>query len=122
MIRPRNDKRISREFPSVVAGDAGNERLWLQISQRNGLMVEGPRAYCHRLISTTSLHLVVAALPLHEISVNVALSIIGQLTCLQRPHWKASVSAQCSVAPKESNRFSSAILRFSACCFSEVIS
>ena len=81
--------------------------------------------YRHRLISTAGLGLTVSTFPLGN---SLCWRESGRVerrerrTCLQRPHWNASVSASCSPAPRVLNRFSSAILAFSALRSSDAIS
>jgi hypothetical protein len=42
VVKPDNNKKTSRELPSIVADGAGNECLWSGISKRNRLTTEGP--------------------------------------------------------------------------------
>jgi len=75
VIKPDNNKNTSRELPSIVADGAGNERLSLQVSNRNHCDRGSSGTYRHRLISTASLGLAITTFPLHGISVNAVLRI-----------------------------------------------
>lgn len=120
-IKPGNNKGTSGELPTVVADSAGNECLVVN-QYMESLSKRGSIAHGHRFVSAASLRLAVSAFSLRRTSVEGILSGVGQQTCLQRPHWKASVSACCSAAPIELNRLSSAIFRFAACRSPEAIS
>ena len=134
LVRKRQGRRC-RDFTDVT-----------KVYRRKETSIQGSSSkarstYRHRFVSAPCLLLAITTLPLKKGSVVRRREVEGgqteegrrgtgtagqeyddERTCLQRPHWKASVSASCSPAPRVLNRFSAAIFASAAFRSSDAMS
>ena len=87
------------------------------------IKIERKKTYSHWFVSAPRLSLAVATFPLRCAMREEEEGRCNYFrTCLHRPHWKASVSACLSAAPRDKNKLSSSIFASAALRSSEAIS